>query len=530
MAAKYNGENKRSSFNREQVLAGGYGKRPANGKNRGGKDRDHDGYSGYNAYRARERGGNRSTEKAEKRNDYEYRRNAHGEAVSGKSGIPERTERITKTGAATYTNTRRKKTAAGTDVSRKTEIGGFADVIVVGGGASGLAAAISAARCGVSVMILESGARVGKKLITTGNGRCNITNMGELSGRYHGDEEFAKMVFSRVGRDECIEFFKSIGIPICTLEDERAYPVSLQAGSVVDALRFAVQREGAVISAEQQVVSVEKDDHGGFKVCCRSGSTYNCKRVIICTGGMAAPKTGSNGNGYALLEKFGHTKTPVSPAIVQLTTEIPPIKALKGIKLDCTVSTVTSTGPRAEFGELLFTEYGISGPPVLQLGRFASDFKDGAVHIDLLPKITDKELESMLLSRRDSIGELPMSSVFMGILHSRLGETVVRGVLSDPSKRQVSELGADEITSLVKRVKDFSLKVTGSLSWDNAQVTAGGIDTSEFDGDTMQSRIVPGVYAAGEILNVDGDCGGFNLQWAWSSGLLAGKSAAGSLD
>ena len=505
MAVKYNGENKRPSLNREQTASVGRGKKPDAGTKCGISE---NGYSG--------RGGNRITGK---RYDYEHRRNNEGKAAPNETEKPKRYERVTNT----------EKSADGiTGAKRPAKTGGSADIVVVGGGASGLAAAIAAARCGASVIILESGARVGKKLITTGNGRCNITNMGELSGRYHGDEGFAKRVFSRVGRDECIEFFESIGIPVCTLEDERAYPMSLQAGSVVDALRFAAQREGAEISAGQQVVSVKKDNHGGFNVCCESGDIYNCKRVIICTGGMAAPKTGSNGSGYALLEKFGHTKTPVFPAIVQLTTEISPIKALKGIKLDCTVSAVTNKGLRAEFGELLFTEYGISGPPVLQLGRFASDLKDGAVHIDLLPEITGKEFEDMLLLRRNSIGELPITSVFMGILHSRLGETVARGVLSDPARRFIKELGADEITSLVKRVKDFSLKVTGTLSWNNAQVTAGGIDTSEFDGDTMQSRIVSGVYAAGEILNVDGDCGGFNLQWAWSSGLLAGKSAAGN--
>ena len=516
MAVKYNGENKRSSLSRERTASAGRSKKPETGIKRGVSE---SGYGNQDRLGSRLAGGRGDSRATGKRYDYEYRRNNDGKAIPNRTEKTERYKRVTDT----------KKTADGiTGAKRPAKTGGSADIVVVGGGASGLAAAIAAARCGASVIILESGARVGKKLITTGNGRCNITNMGELSGRYHGDEGFAKRVFSRVGRDECIEFFESIGIPICAPEDERAYPMSLQAGSVVDALRFAAQREGAEISAERQVVSVKKDTHGGFKVCCESGDIYNCKRVIICTGGMAAPKTGSNGSGYALLEKFGHTKTPVFPAIVQLTTEISPIKALKGIKLDCTVSAVTSKGLRAEFGELLFTEYGISGPPVLQLGRFASDFKDGAVHIDLLPEISYKELESILVSRRDSIGELPMASVFMGILHSRLGETVARGVLSDPARRFIKELGADEITSLVKQVKDFSLKVTGSLSWDNAQITAGGIDTSEFDGDTMQSRIVPGVYAAGEILNVDGDCGGFNLQWAWSSGLLAGKSAAGN--
>ena len=516
MAVKYNGENKGSSLNLERVVSAGRGKKPETGIKRGVSESGYTGQDGFGSRLAGRRGDSRATGK---RYDYEYRRNNDGKAIPNKTEKTERYERVTDT----------KKPADGiTGAKRPAKTGGSADIVVVGGGASGLAAAISAARFGASVIILESGARVGKKLITTGNGRCNITNMGELSGRYHGDEEFAKRVFSRVGRDECIQFFESIGIPVCAPEDERAYPMSLQAGSVVDALRFAAQREGAEISAEQQVVSVKKDDHGGFKVCCESGSIYNCKRVIFCTGGMAAPKTGSNGNGYALLEEFGHTKTPVFPAIVQLTTETQPIKALRGIKLDCMVSAMTSKGPRAEFGELLFTEYGISGPPVLQLGRFASDFEGGAVHIDLLPGISYKELESLLVLRRESIGELPMASVFMGILHSRLGETVARGVLSDPSRRYVRELGADEITSLVKRVKDFSLKVTGTLSWDNAQVTAGGIDTSEFDGDTMQSRIVAGVYAAGEILNVDGDCGGFNLQWAWSSGLLAGKSAAGN--
>lgn len=399
------------------------------------------------------------------------------------------------------------------------------DIAIIGGGASGLAAAISAKRQNnsLSVAIFEANQRVGKKLLTTGNGRCNLGNAGNLSGRYHGDTAFAERVLNKFTTSNTIDFFNSIGIECIELEEEKLYPMCLQANGVVDQLRFATDELKIDTLTEHRV---EKIEHKGNSfIIYVNGTTYTAKKVIIATGGVAAPKSGSKGDGYAFLTNFGHSKTTTRPAIVQVITKTDLTKALAGIKVEGEISLTTKKGSRTEKGEILFTEYGLSGPPVLQISRMVAECGQGDISIDLLPDIDFTEVFSILKRRKDILKNRTTDQLLLGFLNKRAGEVVIKSAgisLSTP----IAELKEKDLKDITAKIKNFKMTATGTKGFDNAQVTAGGISTKDFNADTLESKLIKGLYATGEVLDVDGDCGGFNLQWAWATGYVAGISAA----
>ena len=397
------------------------------------------------------------------------------------------------------------------------------NVIVIGGGASGLMAAITAARGGHSVTLLERQARVGRKLLSTGNGRCNLTNLNMGLPYYHGqDAAFIRPAFEALSLDATLDFFHGLGLLTTAEDNGRVYPYSDQAGSVVDVLRFAADAAGVTTRAGFEVTGLKKTKRG-FTVL-SAEETLPADRVIVCCGGMAGGKLGGTRSGYLLLQSMGHNMTKLYPALVQVKTDTTYVKALKGVRATGELTLCRGRDTVAESrGEVQFTEFGVSGPAVFDLSRSAAVEKPPlTLHIDLLPRLSAADTEALLRQRAALMPELTTENLLAGMLHNRLGRTLLRYAgfgLTEP----VAALGAAERQRIAEAIHDFALPVTGVLGFDGAQVTAGGVRTDEFDPETLQSRLVPGLYAAGEVLDIDGDCGGYNLQWAWSSGHLAGQ-------
>lgn len=415
------------------------------------------------------------------------------------------------------------------------------DIVIIGGGASGLAAAVEAGRgtaggrAPARVLILERLDRVGKKLLTTGNGRCNITNRDLSPARFHtARPQTAQAVLDTLPPQQTAAFFAGLGVLFRFDQTGRAYPYSLQASSVLDALRAGGAEAGALTRCGCKVTRIHPRK-GGFTLEAESGEgpvRYAARRVILAAGGSAAPKLGSDGNGCRLLQTLGHAVLPQTPAIVQLKTDPTYTKPLKGIKVEGkAVLYIDGKKERSETGEILFTDYGLSGPPILQISRAAVRAEKGhgaEVSVDCMPDYPFHRVCALLLDRAARRPACLLEDYFTGLLHKRVGQTLFKACglsLRDAAGR----LNPAQWKAVASKVKDFRFRVTGDTGWANAQTTAGGLDLADFFPHTLESRKVKGLYACGEALDVDGDCGGYNLQWAWASGLLAGRSAAASL-
>ncbi len=397
---------------------------------------------------------------------------------------------------------------------------------VIGGGASGMAAAIAAAaNPGNRVLLFERQARLGRKLQATGNGRCNLTNLHAGPTGYHGDTpEFAGPAMERFPASETLQWFESLGLYAVAESSGRVYPYSDQANSVVDVLRFALDRENIVQYLGFEVEKIKKGKNG-FLVIGREESC-ECDRLIVACGGLAGTKLGGSLSGYTILRSFGHRCTALRPALVQLKSSWNGCAQLKGVRANCIAQILHDGYVHARSaGELQFTDYGISGPVIFEVSRDACREKGQWIcRLDFLPHCSEESVLARLLQRRNT--RLPASELFTGILHNRLGRVITADV-GIAAYVPISQLEEEELRRVCQAVKSFELTLTEPMGMDAAQVTAGGIVTEEFDPGTMESRLVPGLYACGEVLDIDGDCGGYNLQWAWSSGRLAGACAGG---
>lgn len=395
-------------------------------------------------------------------------------------------------------------------------------VAVIGGGASGLMAAITAAEGGHSVVLLERQARAGRKLLSTGNGRCNLTNLNLGPENYHGaPAAFLRPALGAFPPEAALEFFHSLGLLTAAEPSGRVYPRSDQAGSVVDVLRFAAAR-GAEVRTGAEVLALRRCGEGFALEL--ADETLTADRVLVCCGGLAGEKLGGSRSGYQLLASLGHRRTALRPALVQLRTGDALVRSLKGVRADAHVRLERRAALLAEStGEVQFTDYGLSGPAIFEVSRAAATAEgEAVVRLDLLREVPQDELEGLLERRAADFPGLTLENLLTGMLHNRLGRTVLRGAgysLDSPA----SDLNAADFRKIAAAVKCLVFPLTGTQGFDAAQVTAGGMDTEEFDPATLQSRLVPGLYAAGEVLDVDGDCGGYNLHWAWASGRLAGR-------
>ena len=401
-------------------------------------------------------------------------------------------------------------------------------LIIIGGGASGLAAACIAAVAGAGTLLLEKEERVGRKLLATGNGRCNLLNFGEPA--YFGDSAFAEAVLSACSVSEVAEFFMDLGLLIRQEEDGRAYPLAGQASGVLDCLRLKTEGSPYVRVRTGCTVSDFGQSDGGFAVRLQNGETFEAERLIVAAGGPAAPRLGGSGSLIKSLAAMGHRFSPFRPALSALVTDTAPIKGLSGQRVPAYLTLYGEGKPlSASAGELLFTDYGLSGVCAMQLSRDAGEGletgREMTVSLDFSPLAGLGEP----LMRRISLNELNEETSYQAMLallrerEGRLGrERLYAGMLPRLMAVKVQSLPLPEAARWLTGLR---LRVTGVKGFDAAQVSAGGLLCADFDPLTLRSRLVPGLYAAGEMLDVDGDCGGFNLLFAWATGILAARDA-----
>lgn len=403
-------------------------------------------------------------------------------------------------------------------------------IIVIGAGASGMMAAISATLNGAEVILLERNDRVGKKLLATGNGRCNYTNKNLSINNYHGENpKFAYSGLSQFNVDTTIDFLETLGITPSMLDNGKMFPLSYQSSSMVDVLRYEIENKGVKLIKDAYVSQIEKNQNH-FKVRLKDKRSFEGDRLILATGGMALPNSGSDGNGYDLCKKLGHSIIDVFPGLVQLKLAGDHFKSLDGTKFVGRAELfVDGKMILDDTGDILFTSYGISGPPILNLSRQAiyslNKGKKVEVKVSIIHHMDIEKLYEYLFYRFSLMGEKTVELGLIGFINKKLIIPVLKEANIYRNKKS-ADLSKEEVRRLAEILNSWAFQVIGSQPWANAQITAGGVNTDEVDSRTMESKIVKGLYIVGEILDIDGDCGGYNLQWAWSSGYIAGEKAA----
>ena len=401
------------------------------------------------------------------------------------------------------------------------------EIAVIGGGASGLMAAVTAKKSGKEVIILERKDRILKKVLITGNGRCNITNVNANISNYFGKNiSSVENILNRFTPQDTMDFFNELGI-ICNEENRgKVYPLSGQASSVVDALRFEAERLGIKIETEFYVRKIEKDGFK-FRIYSEDRKKIEAGRVILAAGGQSYPELGSNGSGFELAKELGHSVTKLSPSIVQLKTEKHQVKGLQGIKTDVAVTAYGDNKKICTYdGELLFTDYGISGNVVFNISFVMPLYKNVEFEIDFMEKFDYNELYEILKERKRILSHLTMENYFNGMINKKLGQFLSKVSGIEKLSKPVKDLNDSDIRKLCTVLKKYRVKILETTGFKNAQVTAGGVSLDEVNIETLESKIVKGLYFSGEVLDVYGECGGFNLQWAWASGHIAGENAA----
>ena len=401
------------------------------------------------------------------------------------------------------------------------------EIAVIGGGASGMIAAITARKSGKEVVVLERKDRILKKVLITGNGRCNITNVNANISNYFGKNiSSVENILNSFNPQDTMDFFNGLGI-MCNEENRgKVYPLSGQASSVVDALRFEAERLGVRIETEFYVRKIEKEGFK-FKIYSEERKKIEAGRVIIAAGGQSYPELGSNGSGFELAKELGHSVTRLSPSIVQLKTEKYQVKGLQGIKTDVAVTAYGDNKKICTYdGELLFTDYGISGNVVFNISFVMPLYKNVEFEIDFMEKFDYNELYEILKERKKMMSHLTMENYFNGMINKKLGQFLSKMSGIEKLSKPVKDLNDSEIRKLCTVLKKYRIKILDTTGFKNAQVTAGGVSLNEVNTETLESGIVKGLYFSGEVLDVYGECGGFNLQWAWASGYIAGKNSA----
>ena len=385
-------------------------------------------------------------------------------------------------------------------------------VVIIGGGAAGLSAAIAAAREGAAVTLLEGGARVGRKILASGNGRCNLTNLG-VSSRAYNHPDFVEPTLAAFGCTRIRSFFDGLGLLTYADDEGRVYPVTNAATSVLDVLRLECAHLAVDERCGFEVARIQKTSGPtGLDVFSRGAQLVRADAVVVATGG-----------GDSVLADLGHGRVECVPVLGPIKTELEPIRGLSGIRVRCAASVLLGAGVESiarERGELLFRDYGVSGIMIFDLSRYLAE---GCVlSIDFFPDFPPEELGRTISSRCAVLSWRTAATFFDGMLHRRIAQAILRVAEIDLAT-PVTELPQAQLAALLK---DYRLKVTGRGDAEQSQVTRGGVSVDGFDKQTMGSRIQDGVFAAGEVLDIDGRSGGFNLHWAWASGIIAGSNAA----
>ncbi len=394
-------------------------------------------------------------------------------------------------------------------------------MIIIGAGAAGLMAAICSARAGEQVLLLEQNNKIGKKILVSGNGKCNIGNKHIALHRFHSQNPaFVEEVLKGYDSSVIETFFTSIGLALIEGKEGKMFPMSLQASSVVALLEYEAKRVGVEIVCDCTVTDIDKKEHG-FTIETSQGSKA-CAKLVITTGSPAAPQLGGSNAGYAFATKMGHSLTPRHPSLVQLCSEERWVKGCAGVK----VAGLAKLYANGEYitekkGDLLFTNYGISGLAILDLSREVStrlaNFDYCELSLDLIPELSKEKLTNLLLGRVQENSQKPLTLWLQGLLNKKLISIILK-----QSKCKVhteDTLNRKEINRLVHAIKNLKLSISDTKGFKGAEVATGGIDTREVNAQTMESKLVPNLFFAGEILDVDGDRGGFNFHFAWVSGM-----------
>lgn len=397
------------------------------------------------------------------------------------------------------------------------------DLAIIGGGAAGLSACAAASGAGDHVVILEGSSSIGRKIMASGNGRCNLMNTG--APRYFGSPSFAQAVLSRCGAGEQIRFWHSIGLVLAEEEDGRMYPCTFQAASVLDVLKREIGSRNSDICLNTRIVRCCKTSDGLFLLETDNGSRICARRVLVASGGAAALKPGSAESGYGILKSFGHTVHPLFPALVPLETDRRSISGLSGIRVRCTVTLLDRSGSslHRETGEILFTDTGVSGICIMQCARFIQE-EGCCLELDMADRLfpDNAALADELKKRMEQYLDSDANTMLIGLVPAKVSYAVMKQAGIPLRGEKLGEIPQSSIPALVHAMRHYRIDVTGTRGMENAQVTAGGVSCDEFRPDTLESLLIPGLHAAGEILDVDGDCGGFNLMFAFGSGILAG--------
>ncbi|PKK97090.1 MAG: aminoacetone oxidase family FAD-binding enzyme [Tenericutes bacterium HGW-Tenericutes-3] len=395
---------------------------------------------------------------------------------------------------------------------------------IIGGGASGIFAGIVASRNNTDVTIFEKNNRIGKKILATGNGRCNYTNINASENAYN-HPSFTKDVLMQFSAQKTIEFFKELGIEPKIEDFGKAYPLSEQASSIVDVFLYELERLNIDVKTDAYVKEITKKGNQ-FVITLADGKTYQSDKVILATGGKAMPSTGSDGLGYPIARKFGHHISTIFPALVKLKLDSPYLKSLNGVKISSTVQLLNNNQViQEETGDILFASYGISGPTILDLSRKANELLNNKetpiINVKLLNQMTKEEV----YKRFEKAIDKPVDFSLVGLINKRIIPALIKNAGIEKNNTLVCDLSKIEKEILIDSLFNWYFKISGSKGFEDAQVTAGGIDIHEINQYTLESKIVPGLYFTGEVIDIDGICGGYNLQWAWSSGYVAAKNA-----
>lgn len=388
-------------------------------------------------------------------------------------------------------------------------------VAIIGGGAAGLMSAVELtcgknAIYGNEVLLLERNDRVGKKLVATGNGQGNLTNAQMGAEFFHGKKAFIEEFIAHEKQLSLKKYLTDLGIVLTENKDGKIYPLSKQASAVLDILREVLKSKGVEETVNSQVKSIKKEKD--YFVIKTDDKTYCAKKVIVAVGGSAGKQFGTDGTQYKLLESFGHKTTKVYPSLVQLKTDLEFIKGLKGLKETAKVTAICAGKElKSTTGDLLFTEFGVSGSSIFAISSAVAGKDNVELKIEFVPELTEEQLISIIEKRKKS--EVFRDNLLLGVINKRIGQAVLKRAR-----------GANA-TEIAIQLKNFRLKVTGNLGFNYAQVTRGGIVTDDVDPKTYESNLVEGLYIVGEVLDVDGDCGGYNLTFAFVSGIISARSA-----
>lgn len=405
-------------------------------------------------------------------------------------------------------------------------------IAVIGGGASGMTAAITAAKQGAEVVLFEKNDRVGKKLLVTGNGKCNLSNMEFSVDQYYcSEKEKLQKIFDRFSPWDTISFFESMGLMVKE-KKKGLYPYSEQASAVLDILRMELARNKVQVIADAEIEKViRQEKEAAFEIKDNTGKSYVFDRLILASGSGAGQKTARQ-SGHCIAQKLGHRVTPLVPGLVSLKSDERFCKALGGVRCNAKLTLMINQKAEAEeSGEVQFTEYGVSGIPVFQFSRQAAyalkEQKEVNVIVDFFREQSEQEFAFFTRLRYETLKGRTLEEFLIGTLNKKINMVLIRQSGLKPGMT-AEEAGFEKVLQLMQMSRNFPIHICDVSTMENAQVCAGGVDFREID-EKMESVLVPGLYFAGEIVDVDGKCGGYNLQWAWSSGYVAGMNASGGI-